>query len=123
MKSRGKGKDGRGNEAKKGKEKRGKGKNKEILSTPIESPEAIGEKDREVDVKEEDAPFELKGMKLNIERGSFVAIVGRVGSGKVGSTQWTFSFSFCSFWFFFQSSVLQSLIGEMRKAQGQVNNN
>jgi ATP-binding cassette, subfamily C (CFTR/MRP), member 1 len=28
-------------------------------------------------------PFELKGLNLKIPKGSFVAIVGRVGSGKV----------------------------------------
>ena len=33
--------------------------------------------------KDEDQPFELVDLKLKIPRGSFVAIVGRVGSGKV----------------------------------------
>ncbi|KAG6865425.1 hypothetical protein C0991_002663 [Blastosporella zonata] len=45
-------------------------------------------------------PFELKDLKLTVPKGSFVAIVGRVGSGK--------------------SSVLQALIGEMRKTRGEV---
>ncbi|TFK62549.1 P-loop containing nucleoside triphosphate hydrolase protein, partial [Pluteus cervinus] len=49
---------------------------------------------------EEEKPFELKNLKLSVPRGSFVAIVGRVGSGK--------------------SSVLQALIGEMRKTRGDV---
>ncbi|KAF5360291.1 hypothetical protein D9758_009169 [Tetrapyrgos nigripes] len=50
--------------------------------------------------KKEEKPFELKGLKLSVPRGSFVAIVGRVGSGK--------------------SSILQALIGEMRKTRGEV---
>ncbi len=33
--------------------------------------------------KEDEKPFELVDLKLQIPRGSFVAIVGRVGSGKV----------------------------------------
>lgn len=33
--------------------------------------------------KEEEKPFELKNLKMQVPRGSFVAIVGRVGSGKV----------------------------------------
>lgn len=48
----------------------------------------------------DDNPFELKKLKMNIPKGSFVAIVGQIGSGK--------------------SSVLQSLIGEMRRTRGQV---
>ena len=31
----------------------------------------------------DDKPFELADLKLQIPKGSFVAIVGRVGSGKV----------------------------------------
>ncbi|KAI8827837.1 P-loop containing nucleoside triphosphate hydrolase protein [Chytriomyces cf. hyalinus JEL632] len=42
----------------------------------------------------------LKGINLNIERGSLVAVVGAVGSGK--------------------SSLLNALIGEMRTIQGSV---
>ncbi|KAF7321107.1 Multidrug resistance-associated ABC transporter protein [Mycena chlorophos] len=49
---------------------------------------------------EEEKPFELPRLKMHIPRGAFVAIVGRVGSGK--------------------SSVLQALIGEMRKTEGNV---
>ena len=36
--------------------------------------------------KEKEKPFELKGIELKIPKGSFVAIVGRVGSGKVRSS-------------------------------------
>ncbi len=37
--------------------------------------------------KSEDKPFELRHLALKIPKGSFVAIVGRVGSGKVSATQ------------------------------------
>ncbi|EKM53211.1 uncharacterized protein PHACADRAFT_259405 [Phanerochaete carnosa HHB-10118-sp] len=49
--------------------------------------------------KKDEIPFELKDLKLQVPKGSFVAIVGRVGSGK--------------------SSLLQALIGEMRKNRGE----
>ena len=35
--------------------------------------------------KPEEKPFELKNLKLQIPKGSFVAIVGRVGTGKVST--------------------------------------
>ena len=34
--------------------------------------------------KSDEKPFELKSVQLQIPKGAFVAIVGRVGSGKVG---------------------------------------
>ncbi|KAG9227354.1 hypothetical protein CCMSSC00406_0004107 [Pleurotus cornucopiae] len=67
---------------------------------PVIAPDG-DEKGNNVAGEEEDkAPYILKGLKMQIERGQFVAIVGRVGSGK--------------------SSVLQALIGEMRKTSGSV---
>ena len=42
-----------------------------------------GGKGKTSDVKPEDKPFELKNLELKIPKGAFVAIVGRVGSGKV----------------------------------------
>ncbi|KAK0453030.1 multidrug resistance-associated ABC transporter [Armillaria borealis] len=45
-------------------------------------------------------PFELQDLFMTVLKGSFVAIVGRVGSGK--------------------SSILQALIGEMRRVKGEV---
>ncbi|KAK7052301.1 multidrug resistance-associated ABC transporter protein [Favolaschia claudopus] len=50
--------------------------------------------------KEEERPFELPNLKFSVPRGAFVAIVGKVGSGK--------------------SSILQALIGEMRRTSGKV---
>ena len=42
------------------------------------------EKDEAKQAQEpEEKPFELKDLKLNIPKGAFVAVVGRVGSGKV----------------------------------------
>ena len=49
---------------------------------------------------EEDKPFELQGMKLKVPKGAFIAIIGSIGSGK--------------------SSLLQAMIGEMRKTRGKV---
>ncbi|KAL5489922.1 hypothetical protein ACEPAI_4754 [Sanghuangporus weigelae] len=49
---------------------------------------------------DEEIPFALTDLKLRIPHGQFVAIVGRVGSGK--------------------SSLLQSLVGEMRRVDGEV---
>ncbi|KAH9950728.1 multidrug resistance-associated ABC transporter [Amylocystis lapponica] len=50
--------------------------------------------------KADEKPFALQGLHLKIPKGSFVAIVGGIGSGK--------------------SSLLQALIGEMRKTKGNV---
>jgi ATP-binding cassette, subfamily C (CFTR/MRP), member 1 len=44
--------------------------------------------------------FTLKNLKMHVQNGEFVALVGRIGSGK--------------------SSVLNALIGEMRKTRGEV---
>lgn len=52
------------------------------------------------DTVEEDKPFALSDLKLAVPKGAFVAIIGRIGSGK--------------------SSLLQSMIGEMRKTRGDV---
>ncbi|CCM01415.1 uncharacterized protein FIBRA_03466 [Fibroporia radiculosa] len=46
------------------------------------------------------APFQVKDVNVNVPRGTLVAVVGSVGSGK--------------------SSLLQGLIGEMRKVKGHV---
>ncbi|KII85509.1 hypothetical protein PLICRDRAFT_145262 [Plicaturopsis crispa FD-325 SS-3] len=48
----------------------------------------------------DEKPFELVDLKFRVPKGTFVAIVGRVGSGK--------------------SSLLQALIGEMRRKSGHV---
>lgn len=52
---------------------------------PVIAPDG-DEKGNTVAGEEEDkAPYTLKGLKMQIERGQFVAIVGRVGSGKVSN--------------------------------------
>ncbi|KAM5532134.1 hypothetical protein V8D89_014227 [Ganoderma adspersum] len=70
-------------------------------ATPARSTEdiAVAGVSGEAKETEKEKPFELKGIELKIPKGSFVAIVGTVGSGK--------------------SSLLQALIGEMRKTRGQ----
>ena len=55
---------------------------------------------REPEAAPPDPAFELRGLRMRVEKGAFVGIVGRVGAGK--------------------SSVLQAMIGEMRKTRGEV---
>ncbi|KIJ49226.1 hypothetical protein M422DRAFT_225864 [Sphaerobolus stellatus SS14] len=83
----------------KGKGEKGKGKEKEDKKRnsvlPVTRP-----KDEEEKEKRDEKPFELNDVNVRIPKGSFVAIVGRVGSGK--------------------SSLLQAMIGEMRRVKGDV---
>ena len=95
--------------------KKSDGKAIDILPTAREASETV-EEVKELDVKDEEKPFGLKGLKLEITKGSFVAIVGRVGSGKVSYNCPVESVTYIGL----QSSLLQSLIGEMRKTRGEV---
>lgn len=71
------GKDGSGDrKAKQQAKKADKKKRESVLPTS-----ATTDSEKKVDTPER--PFELKGLNLKIPKGSFVAIVGRVGSGKV----------------------------------------
>ncbi|OBZ72495.1 Oligomycin resistance ATP-dependent permease YOR1 [Grifola frondosa] len=75
------------------KKKKGLWGNKRGLDTPVQvTVEQVDER--------EEKEFQLKGVSLSIPRGQLTAIVGLVGSGK--------------------SSLLQGLIGEMRKTTGTV---
>jgi ATP-binding cassette subfamily C (CFTR/MRP) protein 1 len=69
--------------------------------------------------KADEKPFELKNLKFKVPKGSFVAIVGRVGSGKVMQYYHNYLriFNLCAI---LQSSLLQALIGEMRRTKGDV---
>ncbi|KAG2004853.1 ATP-binding cassette transporter [Coprinopsis cinerea AmutBmut pab1-1] len=91
-----------GDSKKKGKgkkAKKGEADDKEAL--PSTSQDVAEEpKDSDSAKKEEDPPFELKNLRLTVPKGALVGIVGRVGSGK--------------------SSVLQAIIGEMRRTRGEV---
>ena len=79
------------------KQKRAKGRKSEpILPTTAPS---VGPSTTE-DKNKDEKPFALENMSLRIPKGSFIAIVGRVGSGK--------------------SSLLQALVGEMRMTKGDV---
>ncbi|KAF4621625.1 hypothetical protein D9613_012586 [Agrocybe pediades] len=84
--------------------KQAKGKDDTVLPSSAKDVEKINEKEKDEndvkDKKEEEKPFELKNLRMVVPRGAFIAIVGRVGCGK--------------------SSVLQALIGEMRRTRGDV---
>ena len=54
-------------------------------------------------------PFQLKDLKLGVKRGSFVGIVGRVGSGKVSRGHYRYSNVLIEPTI--KSSILQALIG------------
>ncbi|KAI5122830.1 hypothetical protein M0805_003125 [Coniferiporia weirii] len=69
-------------------------------STTADVPSPTPVKDIVEAGKADEKPFALTGLELRVPKGAFVAIVGRVGSGK--------------------SSLLQSLVGEMRKTDGDV---
>lgn len=80
-------------------------KDKSGTNSPLPSGSGLGNSGAvtpTVQEEEEDQskPFALEGLDLKIPQGSFVAISGRIGSGK--------------------SSVLNALIGEMRRTKGEV---
>jgi ABC-type glutathione transport system ATPase component len=51
---------------------------------PKKEPDVEAQTDEKGKANEpEEQPFELQGLKLRIPRGSFVALVGKIGSGKV----------------------------------------
>ena len=88
----GKGKKNQGGAAeKKGRKKGGDSLLPTAVNTPAgtsparsaENLATAGDGDGEAKEKEKEKPFELKDIKLRIPKGTFVAIVGRVGSGKV----------------------------------------
>lgn len=59
---------------------------KEANDSDVLPTTSIGEKEdstKEPELKEDEQPFEFKDLKLTVPKGSFVALVGRVGSGKV----------------------------------------
>lgn len=64
-----------------------------------ESKEDYSNRD-EKDSSQPDLPFRVHDITMHVQRGTLVAVVGRVGSGK--------------------SSLLSGLIGEMRKVSGSV---
>lgn len=49
-------------------------------------PEGTGSSDDAEKAKTEEKPFEVKDVKLEVPKGAFVAIVRRVGSGKVSTS-------------------------------------
>ncbi|KAF8580407.1 multidrug resistance-associated ABC transporter [Ramaria rubella] len=79
-------------------------KNQNGSAKPSDVPTAAdlpSQEEQEAEARKlEDKPFELQSVKIRVPKHSFVAIVGRVGSGK--------------------SSLLQAMIGEMRKKRGEI---
>ena len=69
----------------------------EALLTEPEGKEDYG---NETDSPQPNLPFRVHDITMHVQRGTLVAVVGRVGSGK--------------------SSLLSGLIGEMRKVSGSV---
>lgn len=59
---------------------------------------AVGDKNVDPDKTSDEKPFALNNLSLKVPKGSFVVIVGGIGCGK--------------------SSLLQALIGEMRRVRG-----
>ncbi|KAF8183977.1 ABC protein [Pholiota molesta] len=73
----------------------------EELKWALQVQDASFQRRRSSDVGRNSAvPFKVQGIDMNVQRGSLVAVVGRVGSGK--------------------SSLLMGLIGEMRKISGSI---
>jgi ABC-type glutathione transport system ATPase component len=73
--------------------------NAKVEATAISANESLNEKAR-LQAEEEERIFQIKDISMEIPRGMLVAIVGPVGSGK--------------------TSLLQGLIGEMRKTSGNI---
>lgn len=93
----GMGRKGAGGGEKEKREKKGKKGKKNDTILPTTAPSADAKSEAE---NKEEKPFALDSLSLRIPKGAFIAIVGRVGSGK--------------------SSFLQALVGEMRKTKGEV---
>jgi len=68
-----------GGKKSKGRKANGKAEEGPVLPMSVRTVQSGGEEKE----KEEEEPFELKNLKLSVPKGAFVAIVGRVGSGKV----------------------------------------
>ncbi|KAH9476173.1 ABC-type transporter cicA [Psilocybe cubensis] len=82
------------------KKKKQDAKKKKSGKTGEDELPVVDPKDQPDNASSEEKPFGLENLHIEIQKGSFVAIVGRVGSGK--------------------SSVLQAMIGEMKKTNGDV---
>ena len=62
---------------------RGKGRKAPVLPMIAEGGRSDDANEKDVDNRADEKPFELNNLKLKVPKGAFVAIVGRVGSGKV----------------------------------------
>jgi ATP-binding cassette subfamily C (CFTR/MRP) protein 1 len=90
-----------------------------VLPTTADDDKFDSMVEEENEKKPDETPFELRNLKFKVPKGAFVAIVGRVGSGKV--TPFLLNLElFAKPFLKFQSSLLQALIGEMRRTKGYV---
>ena len=110
----------KGEKAKKAGKRRGwfgrKEKGGPVLPTDASTADEKGGKDKK---DETEKPFELKNLNFKVPRGSFAVILGPIGSGKVGHTCWS-AVPSCSPHTAPQSSLMQALVGEMRRTRGHV---
>jgi ATP-binding cassette, subfamily C (CFTR/MRP), member 1 len=90
-----------------------------VLPTTASNTKSDDPTAREEEKTAEEKPFELKNFKFKVTKGSFVAIVGRVGSGKVIQFR-VDPVPIGNLFEILQSSLLQALIGEMRRTKGEV---
>lgn len=72
----------------------------QVADATFEWETAVSAEDSKEDESPSSTPFRVRNITMNVQRGTLVAVVGRVGSGK--------------------SSLLMGLIGEMRKVSGRV---
>jgi hypothetical protein len=59
------------------------GKSEAVLPTIVPAEKVRGTETEDSSKRAEEKPFELRDVKFSVPKGAFVAIVGRVGSGKV----------------------------------------
>ncbi|KAL0574913.1 hypothetical protein V5O48_007057 [Marasmius crinis-equi] len=97
--------------AKKGKKKKKPGTDEEEKEDPSLPTTTADLSETAEDEKPAQEPFQLKNINMTVPRGAFVAIVGQIGSGKAILRKLKV---------FLQSSILQGLLGEMKKTHGRI---
>lgn len=93
-----------------------KGKDEPVLPTDGSKVDEKDKKDKETEEK----PFELKDLSFKVPRGSFAVVLGPIGSGKVGLVSGVGRAVLVTLSTLSQSSLVQALVGEMRRTRGHV---